>query len=108
MCEFPKCDDPAQLSSLIDRFGKAQPAPIPEALMCLEPVLKPELELQAILIARALKQAERDGLDHDEAVLDPTSRFYQDILGYVLYHCVFKMCTSCHLPFFAGVMIVAI
>ena len=69
LCELPKCEQqPATLESLITLWTAAKHAPVPPSLQCIEQALLPQLELQGVLILRALNQAERDGLDRDEAV----------------------------------------
>eukprot|EP00658_Telonema_sp_P-2_P055851 TRINITY_DN44392_c0_g1_i1.p1 TRINITY_DN44392_c0_g1~~TRINITY_DN44392_c0_g1_i1.p1 ORF type:complete len:728 (+),score=164.88 TRINITY_DN44392_c0_g1_i1:89-2272(+) len=83
MCPLPVCNEPDSLGSLISHWKAIKSAPISAGLECLSSVLTPELEVQAVVINRALEQADRDGLDKDEAVASASGRFYKDIMGYL-------------------------
>lgn len=75
---------------------------LPASIECLREVLQPQLQIQCNVVLKALDQTKKDDLHKDSAVMDPSGRYYKDILGHALHHCIFKLCTLCDNVFFAG------
>ena len=65
-------------------------------------LLRPYLQLEEKVAAKALERLHFEGMENDKAIVDGGGRFHGDARGFALHHFSFFQCFQCRSPYFAG------
>jgi hypothetical protein len=62
----------------------------------------PSLDVEKVVIKKAVERGKHEGLDKDPKYLDPTYHMHGNFEAFSMYKCAYYQCYECKNPYFGG------